>query len=84
MLRNDTSFYFQLPASLLAQAREMAEHNGISTSAFIREAIARNLLPHKVGELHKAAVETRTATQPHKIYTRFQNTPPPQNIGHRT
>jgi hypothetical protein len=43
MKQNDTEFLLRLSKILLEQTKEVAEENHISTAAFIRQSISRNI-----------------------------------------
>ena len=61
MTKNDTAFFFQLPQSLLEDVRATADENAISTSAFIRQSIAKNIRSYRAAETADAAAKARSA-----------------------
>lgn len=61
MTKNDTAFFFQLPKSLLEDIRATADENAISTSAFIRQSIAKNIRAYRAAENADHAAKAQSA-----------------------
>jgi len=59
---NFKKFLFYCPQALLAETRSIAGENSISTSAFIRESLARNIRAHRVTENAMIEMNTLSAT----------------------
>lgn len=61
MTKNDAAFFFQLPSTLLEDLRNLAEENALSTSAFIRQSIARNIRAYHAVETAQTFAKERSA-----------------------
>ena len=58
---NYTKFLFYLPPQLLTDARAVANENAISTSAFIRQSLTRNIRAYRATETAMADAKVRSA-----------------------
>ncbi len=58
---NFKKFLFYIPQQLLAETRTIAGENSISTSAFIRQSVARNIRAYRVMENAQIEAKTRSA-----------------------
>lgn len=58
---NFKRFLFYIPQQLLTETRTIAGENAISTSAFIRQSVARNIRAYRVMENAQIEAKTRSA-----------------------
>ncbi len=54
-------FLFYLPPQLLTETRTIAGENSISTSAFIRQSLCRNIRAYRITENAQNEAKTRSA-----------------------
>jgi hypothetical protein len=58
---NFKKFLFYLPPQLLTETRAIAGENSISTSAFIRQSLTRNIRAHRATEKATDDAKARSA-----------------------